>query len=156
MHAAQKGAYLTELRRGAESLGGYGLLRTPYNFGLRNSLVLGSGGHAAAEPRGVEAARQQIVDGNVLVCHAACNAGNESSKSRACRTRQIEPGKRHFDAEGCDVHDSAESARRHSIDHFLDEFNGSHHIHGDTGQQRLPIQISEVPEGWATVIIDEN
>jgi hypothetical protein len=103
-----------------------------------------------------EAARQQIVDGNVLVCYATCNAGNESSKSRACRTRQIEPGKRHFDAEGCDVHDSAESTRRHSIDHFLDEFNGGHHIHGDSGQQRLPIQISEVPEGWATVIIDEN
>src|SRR5450755_1366925 len=116
MHAAQESAGLTELQWRTEALRGNRLLRPPGDFGFRNYAALCRREHAAAQTRGVEAARQQIVDRDALVGDPARDAGRKCRQSGTGRARQIKPRQRHFDAYRGDIDDSAKTARRHPVD----------------------------------------
>src|SRR5260221_13337502 len=80
--AAEKSTGLSELRGSAESPGGNLCHRLLRQGGLWLPGLLGGGGEAAAQALGVETARQEIVDGDVLVGGFAGDARHESGEAR--------------------------------------------------------------------------
>src|ERR1700730_15574958 len=80
MDAAQKSTGLPELRGSAESLGGNLRHGLRGRRGLWFPGFLGGIGEAVAQALGVETARQQIIDGDVLVREFAGHSGPASSE----------------------------------------------------------------------------
>ena len=111
--AAEKGAGLAEFVGGAEALGGNLGLGFGGDFRFGFAGILGGPLQPAAQALGIEIARQQVVDGDVLVGDCAGDAGAEGGEAGPGGAGEVEAREGHFDADGGDVDDSAEAARGH-------------------------------------------
>ncbi len=101
---------------------------------LASAVLLSS----AAQAVGVEGARQDVIDGDVLVgdgAHAT-PARNAVSPARAPDDRSG-AGEQRLHRTGGDVDDAAEVSRHHRVDHFLNEFDCDHHVGDDTVEHLL-------------------
>src|SRR5690606_10346981 len=112
--------------------------------------------HQRAQTVGVHGAGQDVVDRHALFGHLAGNAGEERRQARAGPGGEVEAGQPGQHRVRGDVDDPAETTVRHRADDPLDQLDRRHHVLNHTVDHRFTVQLAEIAEGWAGIVVDED
>ena len=83
-------------------------------------------------------------------------ARDESSEPRARAVRQAQIRERRLDRARSDVHDAAEAARDHAVDHGSDQHDRRNHVVVDRFHPRRLVPVAEVADRRTAGVVDQD
>ena len=110
----------------------------------------------AAQPVGLERARQQPVDGDVVDHGLARQAGDEAGEAGARAVGQAQHLDRRLHRGRGDVDDAAEFARHHAVDRRLDQLDRRQHVGVDRLDPVVAGPVAEIAGRRAAGIVDQD
>ena len=110
----------------------------------------------AAQAVGVERARQQAVDGDVVDHGLARKSGDEAGEAGARAVGQSQNLDRRLHRGGGDVDDAAEFARHHAVHRRLDQLDRRQHVGVDRLDPVVAGPVAEIAGRRAAGIVDQD
>ena len=147
MHAAQIGAGIAELIGLPETV--RWVLGQPCCDGLlgADTLPYSLCRKVACQTRGIESARQQIVDGHALGHRCAGQTRHKARQAASCTVGQAQTIDRGLHSAGSDVDDAAKAARHHSVHRGLDQGDRCQHIGLKCTHPDVTVPVPEITGG---------
>src|SRR5438874_2844740 len=153
---ADERAHLAELGRGAEPPGRVLGLTLPGDLLDRSPARLRDGRDGGAEPVGIEWARQDVVDRDVVSDGLPAEAGDEPGEPGAGAVRKAEDVDGRLYRDRRDVDDPAEAPRDHPVDDGLDQKDRREHVGVERAQPRIAIPLAKIARRRTPGVVHED